>query len=408
MAPPGFVAMNGLVLADLDRSGTRARLAVAPPSGRGPAGSAARQADGCLRPGDGPGVRPDAAGHGVQQSKLAGGRDLRDQSLPLQCASLSGRRIDLAERVRDERPCESLPGFRLCRLWEARRCGWNHFTSEVWRWSWHSVPLAFVTAPPGAWLTAVTLVGLAASLGKYGGPLWWVRWGPFASALGPHDPLLGQPRPDHFLPDGTGSPYGLLSTLLPGFGSFRYPSKLLTFMAAGLAVLAGLGWDRVTQEEAQSRRLRRLGLAGLMISLVGLVCAWAARGTAVAYLTRASHRTRCSARRQLPAPGQRLSGPWPTAWSSSPQSWPWRTGFQGVLEVPPCWQCCSCRRTCRGERQARLDGPAGHFQRAIRGGSPDRGCRTIRSVPRPVPRPPNARRLVPGPVRHDRQPPAVR
>ncbi len=35
--------------------------------------------------------------------------------------------------------------------------------------------------------------------------------------------------------------------VMPGFGSFRYPSKLLTFMAVGLAVLAGLGWDCVTE-----------------------------------------------------------------------------------------------------------------------------------------------------------------
>jgi len=144
----------------------------------------------------------------------------------------------------------------------------------------------FRDGPPWrAWLTSVALVGLVASLGKYGGPLWWARWGPFASAFGPHDPLSGQPRPDHFLHDGAGSPYGLVSMVLPGFGSFRYPSKLLTFMAVGLAVLAGLGWDRVTQGEAQTRRLRRLGLAGLVVSLVGLVCTLAARDTAITYLT---------------------------------------------------------------------------------------------------------------------------
>ena len=94
-------------------------------------------------------------------------------------------------------------------------------------------------------------------------------------------------------------------------------------MAAGLAVLAGLGWDRVTQEEAQSRRLRRLGLAGLMISLVGLVCAWAARGTALAYLTPAISDPHVFGPAAIAGALQRLSGPWPTEWSSSPQSWPW-------------------------------------------------------------------------------------
>jgi hypothetical protein len=166
---------------------------------------------------------------------------------------------------------------------------------EIWVESLYMGSLVLVLAvsaagfrdgPPWrAWLTAVALVGLVASLGKYGGPLWWVRWGPLASAIGPHDPLLGQPRPDHFLHDGAGSPYGLLSMLLPGFGSFRYPSKLLTFLAVGLAVLAGLGWDRVTEGEAQTRRLRRLGLAGLGVSLVGMALAMVSRGSAVTYLS---------------------------------------------------------------------------------------------------------------------------
>jgi hypothetical protein len=144
----------------------------------------------------------------------------------------------------------------------------------------------FRGGPPWrAWLTTVALVGLAASLGKYGSPLWWARWGPFASTLGPHDPLLGQPRPDRFLHDGTGSPYWLLSILLPGFGSFRYPSKLLTFTAVGLAALAGAGWDRLAQGEGAARWPRRLGLAGLGASLVGLALAMMSRDRAVAYLT---------------------------------------------------------------------------------------------------------------------------
>jgi hypothetical protein len=166
---------------------------------------------------------------------------------------------------------------------------------EVWVESLYMGGLTLVLAliaagfrhgPPWrAWLTIVVVLGLAASLGKYGGPLWWVRWGPFSSALGPHDPLSGQPRPGHFLHDGAGSPYGLLATLLPGFGSFRYPSKLLIFMAVGLAVLAGLGWDRLTEGEALLRRLRRLARAGLAASLVGMALAFMCRDSAVAYLT---------------------------------------------------------------------------------------------------------------------------
>ena len=125
------------------------------------------------------------------------------------------------------------------------RSGWTRCTWEA------ALVLALSAAgfrggPPWrGWITIVALVGLAASFGKYGGPLWWARWGPFASTLGPHDSLIGQPIARQFVPDGAGSVYGLLSMLLPGFSSFRYPSKLLTFMAVGLAVLAGLGWDRV-------------------------------------------------------------------------------------------------------------------------------------------------------------------
>jgi hypothetical protein len=136
--------------------------------------------------------------------------------------------------------------------------------------------------PWRAWLTTVAVVSLAASFGKYGGPLWWARWGPGAATLGPHDPAFGQPRWDHFPHDGALSPYGILATLLPGFGAFHHPSKLLTFTAAALAALAGAGWDRLTAGDTV--RLRRLGRVGLGASLLGLALAAAARGPAVADL----------------------------------------------------------------------------------------------------------------------------
>src|SRR5262249_23534287 len=120
---------------------------------------------------------------------------------------------------------------------------------EVWVDSLYMSGLALVLALGASgfrggpawrtWLTTVALVGLAVSVGRYATPLGWARCGPFPAALGPHDPPFGQPRLDHFLADGAGSPYGLLAMLLPGFGMFRYPSKLLTFTAVGLAVLAG-------------------------------------------------------------------------------------------------------------------------------------------------------------------------
>jgi hypothetical protein len=144
----------------------------------------------------------------------------------------------------------------------------------------------FRSGPPWrAWLTAITLVTLAASLGKHGSPLWWARWGPLESILGPHDPPFGEPRADLFLSDGTGSPYGLLALLLPGFRTFRYPSKLFTFTTLGLAVLAAAGWDRMVEGRDQNRGLRHLGLAGVAVSLLALLATLMVRGAACAFLS---------------------------------------------------------------------------------------------------------------------------
>jgi len=134
-----------------------------------------------------------------------------------------------------------------------------------------------------SWLTTVAVVGLVVSFGKYGSPLWWARWGPFDSILGPRDPVRGQPRVDPFLNDGAGSPYGILAMLLPGFGAFRYPSKWLSFTAAAMAILAGAGWDRLT--EGETRRPQRVGAILFGASLVGLDLVLATRNHAVAYLT---------------------------------------------------------------------------------------------------------------------------
>jgi len=147
------------------------------------------------------------------------------------------------------------------------------------------VAAGFRCVPPWrVWLTTLALVALLGSLGKYGGPLWWARWGPFTSTFGQHNRLF-QLRVDDLLPDESGSLYGVLALLVPGFGAFRYPSKLLPFSAAAMAVLAAAGWDRTTEGDAATRRLRRLGLVGLGASLVGLAFALAARGRAITYLT---------------------------------------------------------------------------------------------------------------------------
>ena len=139
-------------------------------------------------------------------------------------------------------------------------------------------------SPWRSWLTTIALVGLVGSLGKYGSPLSLARWRPLTAALNPLGAVLRGLRIDDFHNDGIGSPYGLFSLILPGFSTFRYPSKLLTLTAVGLSALAGLGWDRLTAGGPELRRLRRLGLLGMSASLVGLAWALAARAQAVAFL----------------------------------------------------------------------------------------------------------------------------
>ena len=47
----------------------------------------------------------------------------------------------------------------------------------------------------------------------------------------------------------------MVDELLPGFRQFRFPAKLFTFTALGLAVLAGVGWDRVFTGRARGARV---------------------------------------------------------------------------------------------------------------------------------------------------------
>lgn len=130
--------------------------------------------------------------------------------------------------------------------------------------------------PWRTWLLAVLLVGLAASFGRYAGPLWWARWLRVVPAtLGPHDPLGFEPRDDAFLEDGAGSPYAIMATVLPGFALFRYPAKLMTFVAMATAGLAAMGWDLLV--DGRTRRPARWCAFGLAATLLVAALATAAR-----------------------------------------------------------------------------------------------------------------------------------
>ena len=77
------------------------------------------------------------------------------------------------------------------------------------------------------------------------------------------------------LRDGDGGVYWLLATVLPGFRQFRFPAKLFTFTALGLAALAAMGWDRL---RCQGRaRGTILLMVFLLSSLAMLAGVWIAR-----------------------------------------------------------------------------------------------------------------------------------
>jgi hypothetical protein len=91
------------------------------------------------------------------------------------------------------------------------------------------------------WLTVLAIVALLGSLGRLGGI------------------------------------YAVLAALLPGFGMFRYPSKLLVLASLAPAGLAGYGWDRVAGR-SPGRSALAWSLALLAAGLIALGSIGAARG----------------------------------------------------------------------------------------------------------------------------------
>ena len=83
--------------------------------------------------------------------------------------------------------------------------------------------------------------------------------------------------------DAFGSPYWWLATLAPGFGSFRFPSKLLVFVSLGMASLAGLGWDRVVS--GMGKYVGRIVAAVVGLSLLGMLVSFGFQGPLLSWLT---------------------------------------------------------------------------------------------------------------------------
>ncbi|MFI5456180.1 MAG: YfhO family protein [Isosphaerales bacterium] len=139
--------------------------------------------------------------------------------------------------------------------------------------------LAFRNGPPWrVWLSAILVVSLLGSFGKYTSPILAARVVVATSKsaalegltadLGPLDAIDAMPiREDGFLRDGDGSFYWWLATVLPGFRQFRFPAKLFTFTALALAALAGLGWDRMCAGRTRgiAAMLTLLLLSSLMV-----------------------------------------------------------------------------------------------------------------------------------------------
>jgi len=157
---------------------------------------------------------------------------------------------------------------------------------ELWSQSLYLGGLTLVLAcgeltlrrgPPWrVWLSAIVLVSLLGSLGRYASPIWAARTilqalqlpvlADLARNLGRLDPAAASPiRLDGLLRDGDGGVYWWLATLLPGFRQFRFPAKLFTFTALGLAALAGSGWDSL-----RTRNHRRVAILCALMLLSSL------------------------------------------------------------------------------------------------------------------------------------------
>ena len=246
--------------------------------------------------------RPDAKGLapmliGLVLAAIVAAALCGAQLLPvLEFARLSGRSAD--EGAHDYYPFSLEPirilEFLIPNLFGTTGRG-NHFwlglipprtTHRIWVPSLYMSGLGLILALSALgfregpvwkrWFSLIVVFSLAISLGEFGGPLFWAR------RIEAMTPIVGKPDPndtntirmDRQLRDGDGSLYWALTIALPGFQSFRFPSKFLTLTFLGLSALAGLGWDRLLEDRRKSAKgwsslFGLLALGSLAALLVG-------------------------------------------------------------------------------------------------------------------------------------------
>jgi hypothetical protein len=172
------------------------------------------------------------------------------------------------------------------------------YPPEIWTPSLYLGGLTLVLAlsalglrrgpPCRGWLSVLVVTSLMGSLGQYTSPIWAARalaaawnWAPLRDlghSLGPLDPVHTTTiRLDGFLRDGDGSVYWWMAMVLPGFGWFRFPAKLFTFTALGLAALAGIGWDGLRTSRGRGITAGALFGSFLIVSLGVLAGVWIER-----------------------------------------------------------------------------------------------------------------------------------
>jgi hypothetical protein len=106
------------------------------------------------------------------------------------------------------------------------------------------------------WMIGIAIASLVASFGEFAGLARWSGTIPPSAA-------------------GDDSFYGLCTTILPAFDLFRFPSKLLVLWSAALAVLTGLGWDRIAAGVGR----RRVVIVGSILLAITVLALAASMGT---------------------------------------------------------------------------------------------------------------------------------